>query len=231
MTDHHKGGASAPPAKQFVTPEWIDATLRSHFERGHNSGIDLPPPFIWTILSARINSFIANPWTNHSAGLLARNARKAQEERKVLTAAARILRRDRDRFPDTEAFAEVRRRWGDAIAILQSPRGASDNPRDQLSRPIHPQQTMRGWTYAAREILPDLVVFAVRSRANVKATPGNGIIKTLIDILRFIYPDDNLPSASTICAAVSNDIEKHIKLAKTPPYDPKDWESLLRSEP
>ncbi len=243
MTENKKGGEQSPPeavvidstnrpprrpGARYVTPEWIDATLRLHFEKGHNSGVYLPPPYVWTILAARINIYVNQPPNNHQVGRLVHGVGKMQEERKILDAAARILERDRDRFPDTEAFAEHRRQWATAISVLRYPRGAVDNPHDQLARPVHPQQSIRGWTYVAREVLPDLVVFSVRGHATVRATPGNGIMKTLMDILQIIYFDEKLPSIATVCKAVSKDIEKYKVIAKTPPYDRETWESLLQ---
>lgn len=233
MSKEKKGGASAPPASAVVidstdmrlpragtvhiTPEWIDATLRQHFERGHNGGIDLPDPTIWVVLAARINMFIDQPWSNHSAAHVAQAARRQQEDRRILNAAARILERDRDRFPPVPGFDEWRTRWDSAIAVLRSPRGASDYPEHQLSRSVSPQQSSRAWAYTARELIPDLVVFSVQSRADVKATAGNGIMKTIRDILQRIYPTEKLPSMPGLCKALKDDIEKYVKIAKTNP--------------
>ncbi len=244
--DDENGGGKPPPADavvidstnrpprrpgaRYVTPEWIDATLRRHFDKGHNSGVFLPPAAAWTVLAGRINLFVDQPPNNHSIGRLVHDVGKMQRDRKKLDAAAEILERDRERFPDTEAFAEFRRQWALAISVLRYPRGSADNPHSQLSRPVHPQQSIRGWTYVAREVLPDLVVFSVRGHATVRATPGNGIIKTLMDILQIIYFDKRLPSIATVCKAVAEDIEKYKEIAKSPPYDPEVWESLLHPE-
>ncbi|MBS3023294.1 hypothetical protein [Acidiphilium multivorum] len=243
MTDKTKGGGKPPPADTvvigsanrpapragalYVTPEWIDATLRMHFEKGRNSGVYLPHPDVWTFLAARINRFVNQPPNNHQIGRLMHDVAKRQKERKTLDAAARILERDRDQFPDLEAFADFQRQWAIAISVLRFPRGAADNALDQLSRPVHPQQSIRGWAYVAREVLPDLVVFCVRGRATVRATPGNAVIKTLMDILRIIYFDEKLPSVNTVCKSVSTDIEKYKAISKSHPYDRETWESLL----
>jgi hypothetical protein len=217
------------PGARYVTPEWIDATLRTHFEKGNNSGVYLPSPVAaWTLLAARINNFVDYPPNNHQVGRLIHDVGKMQEERKILDAAARILERDRDRFRDTEAFAERRSQWATAISVLRYPRGAADNPHDQLARPVHPQQSIRGWTYVAREVLPDLVVICVRGRATVSAKTGNAVMKTLMDILQIIYFDEKLPSIAKVCSAVEEDIDKYCKIAKNPPYDRESWESLLQ---
>lgn len=210
-----KGRASAPPAKRYITREWLNATLQKHCGRGHNGGIDLPPPSHWIVLAAKINNYIDAPWSNYNAGGVYHQASLAQQDRKTLDDAARILKRDLDRFPDTEGFADLRRRWAEAIVVLRYPRSAADNPQDQLSTPIDEGDWRAGWAYTAREIIPDLVVFAVHGRADVRASPGCGVIKTLLDILHLIYPPETLPTPRRFCTVVKNDIDKYVKIAKT----------------
>jgi hypothetical protein len=193
-----------PPLGAWMT----EARLAEIFARNFKNVLDrtlaqitLPPPVEWAILAGVIRNFQREPWGNQGAGTMTAAIRKAQKERATLNAAAKILETDAKRF--YRGQEEWQRRYVQAIQTLLMPRGAADNRLDNASKIATQGPAMTGWAYVAREILAWVVPILMRHNVPVSSRRTSPLVKSLSEILGFIYQPKELPSAATLSKVVS----------------------------
>lgn len=192
---------SAAPA-----PRWMTET-RLHEILCRNYGdVRLPALKNWTLTVAAIQNYQRAPWENQAAGTLAAGVRKMQRERITLDSAAKILEADAALFFQNNP--EWQRRYAEAVQMLRMARAASDNSLDHLSKVKDRGPSMTGWAYTARQIMAQMVPILMQAQAPVSSRHTSPFVKSLLEILGYIYPPDRLPSAATLSKAVAKYLDE-----------------------
>jgi hypothetical protein len=180
-----------------------EAVMAAIFAR-HYPDARLPPVVTWVLAADAVRGYQRRPWTNQDAGVLAAGIRRARAERKILDQAAGILEADARRFPMN---AEWQRRWEEAVQMLRMPRGAADNRHDHVSRIAKQGPAQRGWAYTARQLMGWIVSTLMAAQVPVSSSDTSPFLKSLRELLEFIYPPDELPAPSTLSKVVSDYID------------------------
>jgi hypothetical protein len=156
------------------------------------------PPHQFFLVAARISQFKQRPATKCDMAEMTRIGRKQRGQRKILNQAVKVLRSEVEngRWRDIPSMGEHERRWGDAIAVLQMPRGALDNPYDWL-RIERQGPAMQPWSYMAVEIAACLMPVLKGYRTSASLQPAGGVTKFTQEALRFIGVN-KLPALTTI---------------------------------
>lgn len=189
-------GNAPPPAGVWMTEIRIHEILERRY-----GDVRLPDPGYWSFAASTVRFFQIEPPTNNATGTMTDAVRQHKRERETLDTAAKILEADSKRF--FRGNAEWQRRYAEAIQMLRMRRGAADNRRDQLSK-ISPQgPSMTGWAYAARQILGRIVPILMHHKIAVSSRHTSPLVKSLRDMLGFIYPPETLPSAATLSKVVA----------------------------
>jgi hypothetical protein len=167
---HHHSEARVMP---FISEQQINEILDKHYVDAK-----LPHTDSWIIPAGVINLYIRDPWTNSKTETLKKIAIKAKKERKIFNDAAKILESDAEQFGDT--LAEHHRRWAEAIIVLRYPRGATDNPRDRISKIKPNGPAVTAPVYIAVEIASCLVQILMRAEITVSSSDTSPFIKSLM---------------------------------------------------
>lgn len=159
----------------------------------------LPSPSVWTVAAGAVRRHQRKRWTNADAAVLAVAVRAAQHERAVLGAAAAILTADARCAP-----ASFQPHYETAVRMLRLPRRASDNARDHVSRIGAQGPAWRGWTYTVRELLGSIVPVLMAAGVPVSSRHTSPFVKSVREILAFIYPPAELPAPTTLSKVVAD---------------------------
>jgi hypothetical protein len=210
MTGGQKAGGKPPVSP--MTETILAEILSRHYLARSNAEIPLPTPVEWTLTAAAIRNFQREPWSNHDAGVLTAAVRQMQRERATLAAAAKILEADAARF--FQGNEEWQRRYAEAIAMLRRQRGASDNRFDHVSKITGQGPSITGWAFTARQILTWLVPILMRYSVPVSSRRTSPLVKSLLEILGFIYPPHKMPAASTLSDVVKEYLDNRTPFSK-----------------
>lgn len=197
-----------PPFGEWMTETRLAEILARNYKTALErtlADISLPHPVEWTILAGMIRNFQREPWSNQSAGILTAAVRRHKKERAILNAAAMILESDSKRF--YQGHEEWQRRYAEAIQMLRLHRGAADNRRDHVSKIDAHGPSMTGWAYTARQIMAWVVTILMRHHIPVSPRRTSPLVKSLREILGFIYQPHEVPSAATLSKVVKEYID------------------------
>jgi hypothetical protein len=198
MTKQFRSTKPAKAASQANEP-MTEARLHSIIKRNFGD-VRLPPPSHFVLAAAAIQNYRRRPWSNSDAARLTHAARKMKQERQTLDAAAKILRADASRF--FKGNEDFQRRYGEAIQMLQMPRGSTDNPRDHVAKISDQGNSGTGWAYITREILGWIVPILKQNNIDISSRRSSPLVKSLREILGFIYPGEKIPACTTISRVV-----------------------------
>ncbi len=167
-----------------------------------------PDPSEWVLIVAAIKNYARRPWTNEDLATLTEGVRRQKRERETLNAAAKILKRDLDQFPDTPAFAELRRAKLEAICQLQIPRGAADEKSDFISRISLQGPAWQNWAYIVRNLAPQIYAILAHHKIVVATEKKSPLTLIMQDVLQFIYGEAFSPDLKAISKQVHSSINE-----------------------
>ena len=187
-----------PVQRAVMTEAALEAILARNY-----GDVRLPDAAVWTLAAGAVRNYQGRPWTNQDAGVMVAASRRMQEEREKLNQAAAILEADAKRAPPS-----FQSRYTEAIQMLRMPRGAADNRHDHVSKISAQGEAMRGWAYTARELMGWIVPVLFAAQVPVSSRYTSPLVKSMREILGFIYLQDELPAPTTLSKVVAEYLDR-----------------------
>jgi hypothetical protein len=196
-------------------PWAAERSVRAVLER---CGVDVGGVSVeaFVFVAGLITQYKRRPVTADDIKEMVRISSMQRTSRKVLDRAAGILRSEIDngKWRTQPGFKEHVRRWEEAIAVLQMPRGPLDNPDEWLKITSH---GIEPWDYMATSIACTLVHALLGQNVKPSFRRNKGVVKFIREALSFIGLT-KLPSESTVANRLNKRLGRMLRRPRPRPH-------------